>query len=163
MAPETSPISSTCSKKFDVFLSFRGEDTRKQFTDHLYSSLNQKGIYTFRDDKELERGKPISPELLKAVEESRFAVVILSKDYASSSWCLEELSKIVECNKVKGQIIIPVFYHVEPTEVRKQTGNYGEAFAKHQQVFKDDAEKVKRWREALFEVASISGWDIKDR
>ncbi|KAF3432362.1 hypothetical protein FNV43_RR27102 [Rhamnella rubrinervis] len=116
MATITSPNSSPTSWKYDVFLSFRGEDTRKQVTDHLYYALNQKGINTFRDDKELKRGKPISPELLKAVEESRFAVVILSKDYASSSWCLDELSKIVECNKVKGQTIIPVFYHVEPTE-----------------------------------------------
>ncbi|KAF3432363.1 hypothetical protein FNV43_RR27103 [Rhamnella rubrinervis] len=160
MATKTSLIS---SKKYEVFLSFRGEDTRKQFTDHLYYALNQKGIYTFRDDEQLKRGKPISPELLKAIEESIFAVVILSKNYASSSWCLEELSKIVECNKGQGLTIIPVFYHVEPTEVRKQIGNYGEAFAKHQQVFKGDMEKVKRWREALTEVASISGWDIKER
>ena len=77
MAPKTSPV---CSKKYDVFLSFTGEDTRKQVTDHFYSALNQKGIYTFRDDKELKRGKPISPELLKVIEESRFAVVILSKE-----------------------------------------------------------------------------------
>ena len=83
MATETSPSS---SKKYDVFLSFRGEDTRNQFTGHLYHALNQKGIYTSRDDKELKKGKDISPELLKAIEESRFAVVILSNDYASSSW-----------------------------------------------------------------------------
>ena len=158
MATEASPSS---SKKYDVFLSFRGEDTRNQFTGHLYHALNQKGIYTFRDDKELKKGKDISPELLKAIEESRFAVVILSEDYASSSWCLEELSKIVECKKV--MTVIPVFYHVEPKDVRKQTGKYGDAFDKHEQVFQDNLGKVKRWRDALCAVAGIAGWDVKER
>ena len=91
--------SSTPQWKYDVFLSFRGEDTRNNFTDHLYVALRQKGIITFRDEEKLERGKSISSELLKAIEESRFAIVILSKNYATSTWCLNELVKIIECMK----------------------------------------------------------------
>ena len=81
----SSSSSSSRKWKYDVFLSFRGEDTRKNFTDHLYATLKQKGIITFRDDKNLNRGEPISPELLKAIEESMFAIVILFKNYASST------------------------------------------------------------------------------
>ena len=81
----SSSSSSSRKWKYDVFLSFRGEDTRKNFTDHLYATLKQKGIITFRDDKNLKRGESISPELLKAIEESMFAIVILSKNYASST------------------------------------------------------------------------------
>ncbi|RVW13453.1 TMV resistance protein N [Vitis vinifera] len=44
---------------YDVFLSFRGEDTRKNFTDHLYNSLFAYGIHTFRDDEEVEKGEDI--------------------------------------------------------------------------------------------------------
>jgi len=77
--------SSTPQWKYDVFLSFRGEDTRNGFIDYLYASLKQKGIVTFRDEEKLERGKSISPELLKAIEESKFAIVILSRNYASST------------------------------------------------------------------------------
>ena len=93
--------SSTSSRRwvYDVFLSFRGKDTRNNFTDHLYTALKQKGVFTFRDNEELERGKSISPELLKAIEESKFAIVILSRNYASSTWCLDELAKIVKCMK----------------------------------------------------------------
>ena len=97
----SSSLSSSRKWKNDVFLSFRGEDTCKNFTDHLYSILKQKSIITFRDDKNLKRGEPISPELLKAIEESMFAIVILSKNYASSVWCLDELVKIMECKKKK--------------------------------------------------------------
>ncbi|KAM3729422.1 hypothetical protein ACB098_12G010400 [Castanea mollissima] len=97
-APMSSPSSSSTSQwKYEVFISFRGVDTRRGFTDHLYAALRQKGILSFRDDEELERGKPISPELLKAIEESRLAIVIFSKNYTFSTWCLDELAKIVRC------------------------------------------------------------------
>ncbi|XP_068338949.1 toll/interleukin-1 receptor-like protein [Pyrus communis] len=104
----------------EVFLNFRGEDTRDGFTKCFYTALKKKGINTFLDDDKLERGKAIKPELLKAIEESRLAVVILSCDYASSAWCLDELAHIGKCNKDKRLQIYPVFYYVEPSEVRKQ-------------------------------------------
>uniref|UniRef100_A0A803Q3N9 ADP-ribosyl cyclase/cyclic ADP-ribose hydrolase n=1 Tax=Cannabis sativa TaxID=3483 RepID=A0A803Q3N9_CANSA len=153
------------SWKFDVFLSFRGEDTRKSFTDHLYSALEKKGIHTFRDDDKLKRGNSIAPELLKAIEESRFAVVVFSPNYAFSKWCLEEVSKITDCRHEMGQIVFPVFYHVDPSHVRKQRGLFGEAFAKHDdESLKDHSfEKVKKWRTSLFEIANLSGWDLKER
>ena len=79
--------SSTPWWKYDVFLSFRGVDTRRSFTDHLYDALKRKGVLTFRDDEKLERGKSISQELLNAKEESRFAIIIFSRNYASLTWC----------------------------------------------------------------------------
>ena len=146
---------------FDVFLNFRGEDTHHSFLRLLYAALDRKGISTFKGDKVLERGKPIPRGLLKVIEGSRFSVVIFSKNYAYSSLCLDELTKIVECrHKMKGHTIFPVFFDVEPTEVRKQKGSFGEAFAEHEKVFKKNLEKVKRWRNALAEVANISGWVI---
>ena len=80
---------------YDVFLSFRGEDTRYKFTDHLYAALRNRSIRTFRDDK-LKRGEEIAPELLKVIEESRLSIVVFSENYASSRWCLDELVKIME-------------------------------------------------------------------
>ena len=118
-----SPSSSSSSSrkwKYNVFLSFRGEDTRRSFIDHLYTTLKQKGIFTFRDNEELERGKPIKPELLVAIEESLYAIVIFSKNYASSTWCLDELVKIMECKDKIGLIVHLIFYDVDPSEVRNR-------------------------------------------
>ena len=84
METQTASSSSSSSYwKYDVFLSFRGEDTRNNFTAHLYHALDQKGIITFIDDERLERGKSISPELLQTIEETKFAIVILSTNYVS--------------------------------------------------------------------------------
>ena len=148
--------------KYDVFLSFRGEDTRNNFTGHLYNALKHRGIYTFRDDERLERGKEISSELLEAIEESRFSILILSENYASSRWCLVELSKIVECMESQEHTVFPVFYKVDTSDVRKQTGDFKTAFDKHEQDFKDNPEMVKRWRSALKQVGKLAGWDLKD-
>ena len=154
--------SSTHQWKYEVFLSFRGEDTRYNFTDHLYDALNRRGIITFRDEEGLERGKSIS-NLFKAIEESQFAIIILSKNYASSKWCLDELAKIVKCSKETGLIILPVFYDVDPSDVRNQTGTFKQAFIDHQKCFEDNIEKVETWRAALREVAGISGWHLQNR
>ncbi|KAJ9178707.1 hypothetical protein P3X46_010567 [Hevea brasiliensis] len=150
------------SCKYDVFLSFRGEDTRKNFTSHLYAGLCQKGIITFKDDQELERGKTISQELLKAIQDSKISIVIFSRSYASSSWCLDELVQIFECMKTQGQMVMPVFYHVNPTEVREQTGEYGKSFAHHEQRF-NNLHNVQQWRTAMTALANLSGWDLQDR
>lgn len=166
---EATSSSSPCSSSprlcsYHVFLSFRGEDTRKGFTDHLCASLERKGITTFRDDKDLERGQVISQELLKAIEESMFAITILSPNYANSTWCLDELQKIVECcnNNNLGLQVMPVFYGVDPSDVRHQRGSFEEAFRKHQEKFGQHSDKVERWRDALRQVAGYSGWDSKD-
>ncbi|KAJ9552043.1 hypothetical protein OSB04_016088 [Centaurea solstitialis] len=137
------------SFKYDVFLSFRGEDTRTSFVDHLYHALKLENIETYKDDKNLEKGKKISKELIQAVEESRFHVVVFSKNYASSSWCLDELLKIMECQETPtDHNVYPIFYHVEPTHVRKQSGEFGKAFAKHEN---DEARAVPRVSDALCE------------
>nr|DAD46104.1 TPA_asm: hypothetical protein HUJ06_004334 [Nelumbo nucifera] len=148
---------------YDVFLSFRGEDTRKSFTDHLYNALVQRGIHTFRDDEKLKRGEDIASELHKTIEESRISIIVFSRNYASSRWCMDELVKILECRKMMGQLVLPVFYDVHPSDVRKQTGSFAEAFAKHEEHFRaaGTERKVQKWKEALVEAADVSGWDLQ--
>ncbi|XP_031104021.1 disease resistance protein RPP4-like isoform X3 [Ipomoea triloba] len=161
-ASSATPSQSTPKFTYDVFLSFRGEDTRKNFVDHLYHWLEQKGLHTFKDDERLEKGQSIAPTLLQAIQQSRFAVVVFSKNYASSTWCLDELAKIMECKHNLNQVVVPIFYDIEPSHVRKQTASFKGAFAKHEENFKDDEGKVKveRWRKALTDAGSIAGHDL---
>ncbi|XP_027187551.1 toll/interleukin-1 receptor-like protein [Cicer arietinum] len=141
----------------EVFLSFRGEDTRYTFTSHLHASLTRFQIKAYIDYN-LVRGDEISTALTRAIEESKLSVVVLSENYANSKWCLDELSKIIECRKNNGQVVVPVFYGIDPTNVRNQTGTYEIAFAKHEKQFRSNMSKVHRWRSALAEVANLAGW-----
>ena len=153
--------------KHDVFLSFRGTDTRNTFTSHLYKALRDKQIHTFIDDDQLNRGDEISPSLLSAIEESHISIVIFSKNYASSRWCLQELVKIVERREKSEnhkQIVIPVFYEIDPSEVRNQTGSYAKALARHEQRLMeslDKVQRVQRWKDALKKAADLSGFDSR--
>ncbi|KAJ0075244.1 hypothetical protein Patl1_34527 [Pistacia atlantica] len=105
--------------KYDVFLSFRGEDTRKNFTDHLRAALDQEGLRIFRDHESIKRGTEISSELLKAIEDSMIWIIIFSRNYASSTWCLDELVEIVDCLDVdKHLAVVPAFYDINPSGVK---------------------------------------------
>ncbi|XP_028791380.1 TMV resistance protein N-like [Neltuma alba] len=152
--------SSSSSWTYDLFLSFRGEDTRDGFTSELYSALGRSGIHAFMDDEGVERGEEISASLLQAIERSRIALVILSPDYASSRWCLDELVNIIECRRSAAQVVIPIFYNTDPSHVRKQTGTYGEAMKRHEQRLGGGGDhRVLRWRLALTEISNLSGFD----
>ncbi|XP_050367979.1 probable disease resistance protein At4g27220 isoform X2 [Argentina anserina] len=153
--------SSAPSWKYDVFLSFRGVDTRKGITFELYDRLhNRRGIKTFMDNQDLEVGALISPRLLQAIEESRVAIVVLSPNYASSNWCLEELTKISQCMQDDDRIL-PVFYHVEPSDVRYQKKSFEVAFDNHENSGRQET-KLQQWRDALSRVANICGWHTQN-
>uniref|UniRef100_M4E3J8 TIR domain-containing protein n=1 Tax=Brassica campestris TaxID=3711 RepID=M4E3J8_BRACM len=142
---------------YDVFLSFRGPDVRNGFLSHLYQSLVTSGIYTFKDDEELEKGESISPELRKAIENSKIHLVVLSESYASSSWCLDELVHMMRRLKNNpGHLVFPVFYKIEPSHVRRQSGPFGESFHKHRSRHRES--KLKQWRKALTSIANLKGY-----
>ncbi|CAK7339831.1 unnamed protein product [Dovyalis caffra] len=139
-----------------------GEDKRKNFMDHLYEALKRSGIRTFLDDDELPSGQEISPQLEKAIQESRISIVVFSKGYASSRWCLSELAKIMECRDTIGQIVLQLFYDIDPSDVRKQTGSFAEALKVHEERFKNEKEKVYWWRNVLEGLANLSGFALND-
>ncbi|KAL3745591.1 hypothetical protein ACJRO7_014673 [Eucalyptus globulus] len=147
---------------YDVFLSFRGLDTRLGITNVLYTRLSGAGIHTFKDDEELHVGKKFETELVKAICQSKIAIPIFSKDYASSKWCLNELVQMVECSKIGRQKVMPLFYGVTPKEVRHQSGSYEKAFISHKLKFGANAPK---WEAALNYIGYLTGWDDskKDR
>ncbi|KAJ6952667.1 disease resistance protein RPV1-like [Populus alba x Populus x berolinensis] len=145
--------------KCDVVLSFRGEETRVGFTSHLHAALKRKQILTFEDDQHV-RGDEIPESLLRTIEEAKLSVIVFSENYASSKRCLEELAKIFERGKNNGHIVIPVFYKVDPSHVRNQTGSFGDAFARLIRNKALTLEVVQSFRNALTDAANLSGWSL---
>ncbi|CAN1302527.1 Disease resistance protein L6 [Linum perenne] len=154
------------SVEYEVFLRFRGPDVRLNFADYLYTCLDRSKIRTFRDEEELRKGETIGLSLIKAITESKIYILIFSKNYASSKWCLQELAKMVDCWKNGGgrngqHIILPVFYLIDPRDVRHPDScSYKEAFEQHS--LKHDPETVLEWKNALQEVGKMKGWHITE-
>ena len=121
--------------EYQVFISF-SEDTLKNCTCHLFVALERKGIRT---------------ELMKAIEKSRIAVVVFSKNYGKSDRRLDELVKIMELKRVFNRSVIPMFYDVSPSEVREQKGNFAEALRNGPE------DKVNNWKVALTYIAILAG------
>ncbi|CAK8560083.1 unnamed protein product [Lathyrus sativus] len=151
----------------DVFINFRGEDTRPGFISHLYAALKNSGVNAYID-RHLPKGTELGRELSRAIEGSHISIAVFSKRYAESSWCLNELKKIIECHRSHGQVVVPVFYDVDPSEVRHQNGDFGNYLrdtAKEKYI--DSGEErmeyvLSKWRSALTEAANLSGWDVNN-
>ncbi|KEH23568.1 disease resistance protein (TIR-NBS-LRR class) [Medicago truncatula] len=142
---------------YDVFLSFRGNDTRAKFISHLYTALENAGIYVFRDDDEIQRGDQISASLLQAIEQSKISIVVLSRSYADSRWCMLELENIMGNSRTQGMVVVPVFYEIDPSEVRNQSGKFGEDFESLLLRTSVDTLKLSNWKTALAEVGGTAG------
>ncbi|AES97238.1 putative TIR domain, P-loop containing nucleoside triphosphate hydrolase [Medicago truncatula] len=141
---------------YDVFISFRGEDTRNTIVSHLHAALQNSGVNTFLDDQKLKKGEELEPALRMAIEQSKISIVVLSPNYAGSSWCLDELVHIMDCRESYGRTVVPVFYRVNPTQVRHQTGDFGKAL--ELTATKKEDQQLSKWKRALTEVSNISGW-----
>ncbi|CAN1807815.1 Disease resistance protein L6 [Linum perenne] len=147
--------------EWEVFLSFRGPDVRTSFADCLYSGLVRSKIRTFRDEEGLGKGDVIALSLLQSIAESKIYIPIFTKTYSSSKWCLMELAKMVDCWKQeKGHVILPIFYFVNPGDVRHQTGPYKESFELHSQ--NHDPHTVQEWKNALKDVGQLKGWHVTE-
>ncbi|KAK2632781.1 hypothetical protein EUGRSUZ_L01088 [Eucalyptus grandis] len=156
-------LSSTSSRtNYDVFLSFRGPDTRKQFTDCLYHALRGARIDVFIDDKDLCPGEEIDNALNESIKQSKMSIPIISKDYASSRSCLMELAQMVECKKEDNQLIVPIFYDVVPADLKHLRGCVEESFRKHEERGIDHKD-IAKWRQALQEIAKMKGYDLLNK
>ncbi|XP_042490419.1 uncharacterized protein LOC122070347 [Macadamia integrifolia] len=140
---------------YDVFLNFRGEDTRNSFTSFLNLIMKDKGINVFIDSENLWTGEAIGPSLLKAIDGSKISIPVFSQGYANSKWCLLELAQIRQCHISNGQLVLPIFFYVDPSHVRNQIGSFEEAFREHKKNFEPHI--VDSWRKALRVVGSLKG------
>ncbi|CAJ2634986.1 unnamed protein product [Trifolium pratense] len=164
---DSSSSSSNTRWIHDVFINFRGDDTRKTFVSHLHAALSNAGISTYTDSK-LGKGNELGPELSRAIEWSHISIVVFSKRYTESCWCLNELKKIMECHKTHGQLVLPIFYDVDPSVVRRQKGAFGNSLlstAERNDLHSGEERMeyvLSRWRSALTQAAHLSGWDVSD-
>ncbi|XP_061370437.1 TMV resistance protein N-like [Gastrolobium bilobum] len=146
----------------DIYVSFSGKDNRGSGMNNLNYVLRDWGIKALMDDGEFKTtGDSIShTDYKEALEESRISIVVLSQDYAHSTWCLDRLVQMLDCRKRKDQQVWPIFYEVVSSDVKNQRNMYGKAMEAHKIRFGENSEKVQKWRSALSKVASLKGLEF---
>jgi len=153
----TSAAANPNTKSYQVFITHRGVDVKETFARSLYLRLFDKGLTSFLDKEEMRQGYQISSQIERAIRTASVQLAIFSPRYAESDWCLNELLLMLESNAP----IIPVFYRVKPAEVRWMMGLYGEYLQKHETKGRYDPNTIKKWRNALHQVASNSGFELE--
>ncbi|KAI9111879.1 hypothetical protein K1719_017569 [Acacia pycnantha] len=97
-----------------------------------------------------------------ALPVTMFSAVLEEKTLATALWTMDELAKIMDCKRTRGQHVIPIFYKVRPTDVLHQKGNYEIAFKRHKKLFKANVSTLQQWMTAMTEAANLSGWEISE-
>ncbi|ERN16427.1 hypothetical protein AMTR_s00052p00159410 [Amborella trichopoda] len=93
------------------------------------------------------------------IEECDVFIDVFSPNYASSFFCLDQLSYLLSLPK---RLILPLFYDMQPAHVRRQEGAFrGSFFVAHRNIGIEE-ETMHKWRNSLNEVACISGWDTRN-
>ncbi|GLJ34025.1 hypothetical protein SUGI_0684250 [Cryptomeria japonica] len=146
-----------CPKLYDAFISHRGPDIKDTFAKQLYELLQERGCRAFLDREEIEGGDSIPFSIHNGICSSLVQIAIFSKRYAESSWCLDEL--VLMLQQRNDSLFIPVFYDVEPKELRStDRGAYAAAFSYYRSK-KKYPNKVNVWKEALASAADTSGYE----
>ncbi|XP_039165030.1 putative disease resistance protein At4g11170 isoform X1 [Eucalyptus grandis] len=140
-------------------MNFRGRDTRKGFGDYHYTSLVDAGVHVFRDE-EICVGAKIGFDFPSVIAQTKISIVIISENFASSSWCLKELVHILECRRSRGQLVLPIYYKVKPLQLKYLTGRFRGAIDAHKRKMGEMV--VNYWIEALREVTSVKGWKSEE-
>ncbi|KAK7306112.1 hypothetical protein VNO77_44032 [Canavalia gladiata] len=144
--------------RYQIFLSYEVSDTRNVFTIPLYKELTKKGMKTFMDLKMRNDADKISAEVMKAIEDSRLSIVVLSENYLASAWCLDELVHILECIKTNRQLVWPIFYKLEPKYIRHQS----KALVKLGEELEADSQEIWKWKSALDDISRIFGFFYRE-
>eukprot|EP00253_Pinus_taeda_P019533 PITA_19533 len=171
-----SSSASTSLSCYQVFISHRGPDVKDTFASHLYRRLHDRGLSVFLDREELEEGHKFSSQIEQAIGGASVQIAIFSERYAESSWCLNELvfMKNAKATNPQGVTILPIFFKVDPSEVRytETKGRYFEALQKLQDKRITDpqtgvkkprysSDTIQNWRTTLSYVADLSGFELK--
>eukprot|EP01018_Ginkgo_biloba_P026728 Gb_33172 [translate_table: standard] len=154
IAPSSDSRSSS-HPSYDVFINHRGPDVKKNLASLLYYVLSD--VYklcVFLDNEELRMGDILPRTIQEAIQKASVHIVIFSRHFAESVWCLAELSFM---RKIGAKNIIPVFYDLYPFNLRNniQSGIYVDAFKKHEENGRIAPEILQKWKSDLYEISYL--------
>ncbi|GAU46781.1 hypothetical protein TSUD_351800 [Trifolium subterraneum] len=143
-----------------VFINFSPKDNSDIFVYDLDVAFAKAGIESYTD-YQLDMGNEL--ELEELLEDAHISILVFSQNYTESSSCLNEMQQIMEYRRNHGHMVMPVFYNVDPSDVRHQRGAFGKklhATAERRYLDRKLRENMLlSWKSALTQAAGLVGWD----
>ena len=101
---------------YDVFISHASED-KDEVVRPLVNALRNKGIKVWYDEFEMKIGDSLRRKIDKGLANSRFGIVVVSKDFIKKGWTNYELDGIITKAVSGEQIILPIWHNITKKEV----------------------------------------------
>lgn len=102
--------------EYDVFISHASED-KEEVVRPLVNSLRDKGIRVWYDEFEMKIGDSLRRKIDKGLANSRFGIVVISKDFIKKGWTNYELDGIITKAVSGEQIVLPIWHNITKKEV----------------------------------------------
>jgi len=103
-------------KEYDVFISHASED-KDDVVRPLAYALRQQGLKVWYDEFELKIGDSLRRKIDKGLANSKFGIVVLSKNFIRKGWTNYELDGIITKSVSGEQIVLPIWHDITKKEV----------------------------------------------
>lgn len=154
-----SASASTPDVHYDIFVNH--SDETRVFAITLCSRLIDRGLHVFMDELDFSDEEEFQSRKEDAISLASLQIAIFSPNYTQWKWCMDTLVKMTKSESP----IIPVFYEVEPSHLRFTSkdakGSYAQSLRDHEEKERYDSQTMQAWRDALFHVSHISGFQLE--
>ena len=104
--------------EFDYFISYANED--KEYAYRLYEALYAKNVSVWIDDKQLKLGDQIRTSLEKGLINSKYGIILISKNYLNKYWTNQELNVFYELEEHGIKKIMPITIDISHEEIKQK-------------------------------------------
>ena len=99
-----------------MFISHASED-KEEVVRPLANALKDKSLNVWYDEFELKIGDSLRQKIDKGVANSKFGIVILSKNFIKKGWTNYELDGLITRSISNQQLLLPIWHNITKQEV----------------------------------------------
>jgi hypothetical protein len=124
-------------RQYDVFISHASED-KDEVVRPLVISLQAKGLKVWYDEFEMKIGDSLRRKIDKGLANSRFGIVVLSKNFIRKGWTNYELDGIITKSVSGEQIVLPIWHNITKQEVIDYSPSLADKLARNTATYTID-------------------------
>lgn len=130
-------------KESDLFISHASED-KSDFVKPLADELINQGVSVWYDEYALRIGDSLRKSIDKGLSQSRFGLIVLSKNFFEKNWTQYELNGLVAKEMEGEKVILPIWHNITKDEILKLSPSLVDKFALNSAIYsiQEIAEKV---------------------